>query len=167
MKKDGYMETNMEFSIVRVDNRNRDFQKLIMALDEDLSNRYGPIQKDFAQFNTVDNIQDVVVGYMGGFPAGCGAFKAYDAETVEFKRIFVTAEYRRRGIAGLILQELEMMATAKGFRSAILETGVLQPEAIQMYSKAGFGIIPNYDPYRESPNSVCMRKQLADETENC
>jgi putative acetyltransferase len=166
MKGDEYMETNMEISLVRVDNRNQDFQKLIVSLDEDLSRLYGPIQKDFAQFNTVDNIQDVVVAYIEGNPAGCGAFKAYDAETVELKRIFVSVEYRRRGIAGLILRELELMATAKGFGSAILETGVLQPQAIQMYRKAGFELIPNYDPYRESPNSVCMWKNLASE-KNC
>ena len=150
----------MGFNIIRVDNGNRDFQKLIVSLDEDLTRRYGPIQKHFAQFNKVDCIQDVVVVYAEGTPVGCGAFKPYDTETVEFKRIFVSAEYRRQGLAGMILRELEMMATAKGFRSAILETGVLQPEAIQLYRKAGFEIIPNYEPYTESTNSVCMRKRL-------
>jgi GNAT superfamily N-acetyltransferase len=151
----------MGFKIVRVDNDNLDFQKLIVSLDADLAGRYGPIQKNFAQFNKVDNIRDVVVAYAEGDPAGCGAFKPYDTEIVELKRIFVTAEYRRKGLAGLILRELELMAKAKGFRTAILETGVLQPEAIQLYRKAGFEIIPNYEPYTESTNSVCMRKTLA------
>lgn len=150
----------MGFNIVRVDNSNQDFQKLIVSLDEDLTGRYGPIQKHFAQFNKVDHIQDIVVVYAEGTPAGCGAFKAHDSETVEFKRIFVSSEYRRQGVAGLILRELEVMAKAKGFRSAILETGVLQPEAIHLYRRAGFEIIPNYDPYKESTNSVCMRKTL-------
>ncbi len=150
----------MEFKIVRVDNDNLDFQKLIVSLDADLAGRYGPIQKHFAQFNKVDNIRDVVVAYAEGDPAGCGAFKPYDTEIVELKRIFVTAEYRRKGLAGLILRELELMAKAKGFRTAILETGVLQPEAIQLYRKAGFEIIPNYEPYIDSINSVCMQKRL-------
>lgn len=150
----------MGFNIVRVDNGNQDFQKLIVLLDADLTGRYGPIQKHFAQFNKVDHIQDVVVVYAEGTPAGCGAFKAYDSETVEFKRIFVSSEYRRQGVAGLILRELELMAKTKGFRFAILETGVLQPEAIQLYRKAGFEIMPNYEPYTESTNSVCMHKRL-------
>jgi GNAT superfamily N-acetyltransferase len=59
-----------------------------------------------------------------------------------------------------ILNELEKWALEIGFNSMVLETGKLQPAAIQLYKKQGYQIIPNYNPYIGNELSVCMKKNL-------
>jgi hypothetical protein len=43
---------------------------------------------------------------------------------------------------------------------SILETGVNQPEAIAAYEKSGYVRIPNFYPYEEVRESICMQKGL-------
>ena len=47
-----------------------------------------------------------------------------------------------------------------GYRALVLETGLRQPEAIALYESAGYTTIPNFGFYKESPLSVCYRKEL-------
>jgi GNAT superfamily N-acetyltransferase len=74
--------------------------------------------------------------------------------------MFVRPEYRGKGIAGSILKELETWAGELGFEKVILETGKAQPEAIGLYTKSGYAIIPNYGQYEQVENSVCMTKEV-------
>jgi hypothetical protein len=41
-----------------------------------------------------------------------------------------------------------------------LETGKKQPEAIKLYTKNGYFIIPNFGQYENIENSICFEKQL-------
>ena len=74
--------------------------------------------------------------------------------------MFVNPDYRKRGIAAAVLKELENWAAELNYTYTILETGKKQPEAISLYQKSGYTIIPNYPPYEEMDNSVCMKKTL-------
>lgn len=135
-----------------------DFQSLVILLDQDLKIRDGDEHHFFAQFNKLDSIRNVVVYYSDSIPVGCGAFKKYDAQSVEIKRMFVKKEFRRKGIAEKILKELEQWAKESGFSECVLETGKRQPEAIRLYQKSGYEKIPNYGQYENVENSVCMKK---------
>ena len=147
--------------IIRTDSDNKDFQELVRLLDEDLAIRDGAEHSFYAQFNKIDAIRNAVVAYADGKAVGCGAFKKYEAETVEIKRMFVRTEDRGQGIAVKILKELEKWAVENGFDFAVLETGKKQPEAIRLYQKSGYEIISNYGQYAGIENSVCMKKTLA------
>ena len=57
-----------------------------------------------------------------------------------------------------ILAELETWAAELSFAKCILETGKRQPEAIGLYKKNGYKLIPNYGQYAEIENSVCFEK---------
>jgi GNAT superfamily N-acetyltransferase len=81
-------------------------------------------------------------------------------DVVEIKRMFVLPEHRGKGIAGQILQQLEIWAAEGNNSTCILETGKKQPEAIALYKKAGYKIIPNYGQYENVENSVCMEKRI-------
>lgn len=142
------------------DNKNTDFISLIKLLDQDLTERYGELQKQFDKHNTVDAINDVVIVYFDKVPAGCGAFKEYDNATVEMKRVFVKKEYRNRGLAKVLLNTLEEIAKSKGYECAVLETGIKQQEAIYFYKGIGYEVRENYGPYIGNKNSVCMKKIL-------
>ena len=91
---------------------------------------------------------------------GCGAFREKEKDTVEIKRMFVHPDYRKKGIASAVLAELEIWAKEVGYIYTILETGKNQPEAINLYQKQNYTIIPNYPPYEKMDNSVCMKKTL-------
>lgn len=150
----------MDFQIVKTDSKDTDFINLIKLLDADLSERYGELQKQYDKHNKVDYINDVVVIYKDYVPIACGAFKKYDTDSVELKRIFVVMEKRRQGLARLIVHELEEQARNKVYKYALLETGIKQHEAINLYINNGYKVIQNYDPYVGNTNSVCMRKAL-------
>lgn len=144
----------------RTDSDNPDFQKLVAMLDADLSIRDGDEHAFYTQFNTITAIRNTIVCYVDDKAIGCGAFKKYDEEKAEIKRMFVLPEYRGHGIGLNILKELELWASELNYAACILETGRKQPEAIRLYQKAGYTITPNYGQYLNVENSVCMIKQL-------
>lgn len=145
---------------IRTDSQDKDFQELVRLLDEDLSVRDGADHAFYAQFNKIDAIKNAIVAYHAERAVGCGAFKEFDANSVEIKRMFVPAEDRGKGVAAEILKELEKWASELNFQFAVLETGHKQPEAIRLYQKSGYQLIPNYGQYEGVENSVCMRKAL-------
>jgi len=147
-------------NLVRTNSDNSDFRKLVVLLDQDLQIRDGDEHSFYAQFNKVDKIRQVVVAYQNGEAVGCGAIKEYAEGVAEIKRMFVRAERRGRGIAKVILVELETWANELGFSECVLETGRKQPEAIALYRKSGYETIPNYGQYEGIENSVCMKKLI-------
>lgn len=151
----------MSIEVLRTDRENGDFARLIRLLDEDLVDRYGVLQKQFDPHNKVDTISDVVIIYKDEFPVACGAFKEYDTSAVELKRIFVVKEHRNQGFAKRLVKALEETAKEKGYKYAVLETGIGQPEAIGLYQKLGYERIQNYEPYAGNSYSVCMKKELS------
>lgn len=137
------------------------FRSLVRLLDEDLAVRNGNEHAFYAQYNKVDAIKNVVVGYADDEPVSCGAFKEFDSGVVEIKRMYTKPEYRGRGLAQRLLTELEAWAAELGYTECVLETGKKQPEAIGLYQKSGYQLIPNYGQYEGVENSVCMRKSIA------
>ncbi|WP_181782719.1 GNAT family N-acetyltransferase [Pseudonocardia pini] len=78
-----------------------------------------------------------------GVPVAGGAFRRWDAETAELKRIWTDAAHRRRGLARRVLAELETEIAARGYRRIHLTTGPRQPEAQALYLATGY--TPGYD----------------------
>ncbi|MFT3701167.1 MAG: GNAT family N-acetyltransferase [Agriterribacter sp.] len=144
----------------RTDSGNKDFQQLVAALDAFLAITDGEEHAFYDQFNKIVNIKNAVVAYEDGIPVGCGAIKAYSEQSVEVKRMFVREEERGKGIASIILKELETWALEMKYTSCILETGKRQSEAISFYKKSNYTIIPNFGQYKGVDNSVCFEKKL-------
>jgi GNAT superfamily N-acetyltransferase len=144
----------------RTNSDDPDFINLIVLLDKDLAIRDGDDHAFYNQFNKTDKIKHVIVFYENDIAVGCGAFREKETDTAEIKRMFVNPDYRKRGIASKVLAELEIWAKEVNYIYTILETGKNQPEAINLYQKSGYTIIPNYPPYEEMENSVCMKKTL-------
>ena len=140
-----------------------DFQHLVALLDRDLQIRDGEEHSFYAQFNKIDSIKNVAVYYEENEPIGCGAFKEWQPSIAEIKRMFVKPEHRSKGIASIILNELENWAKEIGFSACVLETGKKQPEAIRLYAKNNYAIIPDFGQYENVENSVCMKKELVNQ----
>ena len=148
------------FDFKRTDSADNDFITLVRSLDADLAERDGEDHSFYARYNKIDRLKYVVVAYKGENPAGCGAMKEFDPKTMEIKRMFTLPGYRGRGAAAGVLSELELWAAELSYNRCVLETGKRQPEAIGLYKKCGYGIIPNYGQYIGMDNSVCFEKML-------
>ncbi|RZK90816.1 MAG: GNAT family N-acetyltransferase [Hymenobacter sp.] len=146
--------------LVRTTSENPDFRALVQLLDQDLAERDGAEHSFYAQFNTIAQLAHVVVAYQGEAPVGCGAFKPFEANTVEIKRMYVQPAHRGQGVAQAVLAELEHWAGELGITHCVLETGQKQPEAIALYQRCGYAFIPNYGQYVGVANSVCLQKAL-------
>ena len=147
-------------NLIRTNSENQDFINLVKLLDEDLAIKDCDDHSYYAQFNKIEKIKYVVVAYENEKPVGCGAIKKYNENTVEIKRMYTLPENRGMGIATTVLSELEIWAKEMHYEKCILETGKKQPEAIRVYEKNGYKLIPNYDQYAEMENSVCYKKEI-------
>jgi putative acetyltransferase len=149
----------MAITIIRTNSEDHDFIALVKFLDTELAQRDGNEHSFYAQYNKIDTLQCVVLAYENEEPAGCGAIKEYSTGTMEIKRMFTMSECREKGIASRVLTELEKWATELNYKKLILETGKRQPEAIALYKKNGYKIIPNYGQYENVENSICFEKE--------
>lgn len=145
---------------IRIHSGHPDFIELVKQLDAELADRDGDQHDFYHQFNGIDDIKYAAVFYHLGTPIGCGAIKEFDNDSAEVKRMYVLPENRGKGVARVILRDLEEWAKELGFKKTILETGKGQPEAIALYEKSNYQSIPNYGQYAGVENSVCFQKIL-------
>lgn len=145
----------------RTDSKNQNFIALVAKLDVDLGARDGEEHAFYNQFNSIENLKYAVVLYIDEKPVGSGAIKVFASKTMEIKRMYVLPEARGKGLATLILKELENWAFELGYKTCILETGKRQPEAIALYTKNGYEVIANYGQYNGIQNSVCFQKNVS------
>ncbi len=80
----------------------------------------------------------LLIGLREGLPVTGGAFRRFDADTAELKRIWTDSRFRRRGYARALLAELEAEIASRGYRRIYLTTGDKQPEAERLYLSTGY-----------------------------
>ena len=149
--------------VARVPWHDEDAARLRDEQQAELATRYDGVE-DIEPDLPPEEMLATVVAAVDGEVAACGALReasAYGDGYGELKRMFVSPAFRGRGLARLVLEELEQIATENGLRRLILETGVRQPEAIGLYRSAGYRRIANYGPYVDEP-SVCLARWLQD-----
>ncbi len=151
---------NYKMNLVRTTSDNEDFEKLVVQLDAYLRVLDGEDHAFYAQFNKSSLLKNALICYENEIVVGIGAYKEYDSETVEIKRMFTLPEYRGKGVAKAILSELENWAKEEKYSVSILETGCMQKDAIHLYKKVGYEVIENFGQYIGVENSVCMKKTL-------
>lgn len=144
--------------IIKTTSENPDFQKLIAIFDEYLIDIDGE-ERDFFAFHNNKYLEHALICYENEEAVGCGGFKKFDETTAEIKRMFVHPDHRKKGIANVILNELENWAKETGFSSFILETSPKLTNAIALYQKNGYTRIPNFGQYIGVENSICMKKE--------
>ena len=80
----------------------------------------------------------MLIGLVDGEPVTGGAFRRFDVETAELKRIWTHGSHRRAGHARALLGALETEIAARGYRRIYLTTGDRQPEAEALYLATGY-----------------------------
>jgi putative acetyltransferase len=91
---------------------------------------------------------------------GCVALRRYDAEVWELRRMYVRPLARGRGIGACLVAALEARVRARGGRRVILECGTAQPEAMALYRRCGYELIPAFGVYAGSPQQRCFGREI-------
>ena len=79
-----------------------------------------------------------VAEYAGGEIVGYGAVLRIDETTARLRRFRVRPDWRRRGLAALLLQEAERFCLERGYRRITLGTTDQQQPAQAFYRKHGY-----------------------------
>jgi GNAT superfamily N-acetyltransferase len=88
-----------------------------------------------------------------GTALGCGALRDLGDGVAEVKRMYVVPAARGRGVSKVVLAGLEDVARERGWATLRLETGTKQPEAIGLYSRAGYRPIEAFGAYVDAPDA--------------
>ncbi|KSW17616.1 GNAT family N-acetyltransferase [Cellulomonas sp. B6] len=135
---------------------------LRVAQQAELRERYG--DDDIGHAMTGDGIVVTVLVRLDGAAVACGVLRdvsaGLGAGTGEVKRMYVRPDARGRGLSRRVLAELELAARTHGCTRLVLETGVLQPEAIGLYLAAGYVPVENYGEYVGVVDSRCFERDL-------
>ncbi len=147
-------------NLIRTNSDNKDFIALVKSLDAELAELDGDEHAFYAQLNKTHNLKHVIVAYDDDEPIACGALREYSSTAIEVKRMYTLPQSRGKGVATKVLIELEKVAAELAYQKCILETGKRQPDAIWLYQKNGYKIIPSYGKYLKMENSVCFEKEI-------
>jgi putative acetyltransferase len=138
-------------------------RRLIALSDEYLSALYPAESNHLA---SVDALLAPNVCFLGIHDAGelvaCGAviLQHGDVAYGEIKRVFVLPEHRGSGHARRIMAALEDELRQRDVMLARLETGISQPEALNLYRALGYCECGPFGSYKLDPWSVFMEKAI-------
>jgi GNAT superfamily N-acetyltransferase len=144
-------------------------RELVARVQQEYVERYGgPDEAPVDPAEFVPPLGLFLVAEVGSEPAGCGAWRrheegdadAADDAVAEMKRVYVAPGFRRRGLAQLVVAELERTARRAGYRAFVLNSGDRQPEALALYRALGYEPVPGYGIYADGEGAVFLGKQL-------
>jgi len=106
----------------------------------------------------------LLLATVDGEPAGCVALHPLDAGYCEMKRMFVYPQFHGRGLGVALAGAVIDAARGIGYRAMRLDTSIRQAEALGLYRRFGFEVVPPY--YELAPGLrdwlVFMELPLAD-----
>ena len=161
-------KNTMDFAIEIVDGdpARKDVMQLLLASRRLSSSLYPPESNHGLNPHALGaaDITFLVANGPDSTAVGCGAYRALGPTEAEVKSVFVDDAHRRKGIAERIMAELEFRALRMGISQFFLETGVAQPEAINLYKKLGFEECGPFGHYTSDPLSVFLTKTHLDQS---
>ena len=130
-----------------------DVQRLSADQQVEIRARYGGKDEPGTPPSAADVGVVLVARDDDGTAVGCGALRALGDGAAEVKRMYVAPAARGRGVSKAVLAGLEDAARERGWTTLRLETGPLQPEAVGLYTGAGYRPIEAFGAYVDAPDA--------------
>ena len=137
--------------------------ELVEAVQQEYVERYGSrdvSELSVAEFTPPQGI--FMIGWAADQPVSCGGVRLVTPDVGELKRMYVVPTARRRGIARAMLANLESQALMLGATRLRLETGLHQPEALSLYTSAGYVATESFGPYAGHPLARHLARSLVE-----
>lgn len=141
------------------DEKNERFLELVSELDRGYYELIGDELAKYDSYNEFKEPHVVILAFDNGIAIACASYRAFDRDSVEFKRVYVKKEYRKRGIAYNIITQLEKSAV-KRFRYSYIVTGKNNHAAIKLYKKLNYKPIDNFGQFKDDDAVICMKKEF-------
>jgi GNAT superfamily N-acetyltransferase len=147
------------------------------AMDVEMTARYAGVNRGWTNDELDDMLAKIdaalaihpeqMVATVGAFDGerivGHAALRPVEVDgedALEVKRVIVLPEYRGLGISKRLMAQLEIIASERGVRRLLLQTGDQQPEAVSLYETIGYEPIPRFGLYEPVPFFLCYAKVL-------
>ena len=98
--------------------------ELISELDQGLAITDGEEHGFYNQFNGLEELSKVFVGYIDDQAIACGGYIMINEKTAELIRMFVNHCYRGKKYGEKLLRQIEEEIVESGVDELILETGI-------------------------------------------
>ena len=111
-----------------------------------LAERFNPFKPELnTDVNDIaKNFSVFLVAYKGHELIATGGLKFETKTSAKVVRMSTMKAYRRLGLAGAILEELELIARSQGITRLTLVTSKDWPEAVHFYERHGFSLLEHY-----------------------
>lgn len=136
------------------------FLNLVRELDMGYYQRIGDDLKKYEKYNEFDKPHVVILLIDSDNPIACASYRKCRENTVEFKRVYVKPEFRKRGIAYRLIKELEKDAISKNFRYSYIVTGMNNFAAIALYEKLDYELTDKFGQFKDDETVICMKKEF-------
>lgn len=152
----------MSVSITREPPRQPAVLRLLTQSDAYMASLYPAESNHLVDVSSLERPEvSFLVARHAGEIAGCCALVTSGDGTAEIKRLFVDPAARGLSIGRLLMEAIEEEGRRLGFSAIRLETGTLQPEAINLYRRFGYVEIAPFGSYQPDPLSLFMEKRLS------
>ena len=142
------------------DEKDERFLKLVGELDRGYYERIGDELSKYDSYNELKNPHIVLLALDNHIAVACASYRVFDNETVEFKRVYVRKEYRKREIAYNLIVQLEKSVIKNGFRHSYIVTGKNNKPARKLYEKLNYELIDNFGQFKDDDTVICMKKKI-------
>ena len=141
-----------------------DSLRLIAEVQQEYVVRYGsPDESPVDPAEFAPPLGRFYVGYVDGVAVVTGGWRDVHALDLGGAVGVVAPAARGRGLARAMLAWLERTAADAGLTTMILETGLKQPEAVELYRTSGYTDVAAFGHYAEHELSVHLGKTLGGE----
>ena len=145
---------------IYTDEKDERFLELVGELDRGYYERIGDELSKYDSYNEFKDHHVVILAVDNDNAIACASYRVFDNDSVEFKRVYVKSEYRKRGIAYNLIKELEKSAVKSGFKYSYIVTGKNNQPAIRLYEKLNYYLIDNFGQFKDDDVVVCMKKEF-------
>lgn len=136
------------------------FLKLVEELDYGYYKRIGEELKKYEKYNEFKNPHTVILLLDNTKAVACASYRVFDEESVEFKRVYVKKEYRKKGIAYKLIKELEKDVINRNFKYSYIVTGKNNYAAIKLYEKLNYFETDKFGQFKNDNTVICMKKEF-------
>lgn len=134
---------------------------LFRLLDEHNISHVPPEICHLTQAKELENTSSVLLGvFCDGALAGMGGLK-FRKGYAEVTRMFMKPEFRGKGLAVRLLNEMESIAAGRGLASQKLETSEKFAPACRLYLRYGFELCAPFGEYVDRAHNTYMTKPVA------